>query len=87
MAWLRRLGMPLASIRAIGALSPAAAAAELAAYWSGSSRRRPSRRELASFLIGYLAGKDADMGHSANAEELTVRYAVRSDIGLDAGGQ
>ena len=31
VAWLRRLGMPLASIRAMGALSAAAAAAELAA--------------------------------------------------------
>jgi protein phosphatase len=81
VAWLRRLGMPLASIRAIGALSPAAAAAELSAYWERVEAETASRRELASFLIGYLAGKDTDMA-SANAEELTVRYAVRSDIGL-----
>jgi serine/threonine protein phosphatase PrpC len=62
VAWLRRLGMPLASIRAMGALSAAAAAVELAAYWE-------------------LSGKDADMASPAS-EELTVRYAVRSDIGL-----
>src|SRR3984957_9185389 len=81
VAWLRRLGMPLASIRAMGALSPAAAAAELAAYWARVESETASRRELASFLIGYLSGKDADMA-SSTSEELTVRYAVRSDIGL-----
>ena len=81
VAWLRRLGMPLASIRAMGALSPAAAAAELAAYWERVEAETASRRELASFLIGYLSGKDADMASPAS-EELTVRYAVRSDIGL-----
>jgi serine/threonine protein phosphatase PrpC/DNA-binding transcriptional MerR regulator len=81
VAWLRRLGMPLASIRAIGALSPGAAATELAAYWERVELETASRRELASFLIGYLSGKDAEMASPAS-EELTVRYAVRSDIGL-----
>ena len=81
VAWLRRLGMPLASIRAMGALSAAAAAVELAAYWERVELETASRRELASFLIGYLSGKDADMASPAS-EELTVRYAVRSDIGL-----
>jgi len=83
VAWLRRLGMPLASIRAMGALSPAAAAESLAAYWSRVELETASRRELASFLIGYLSGKDADMTSAASPEEaLTIRYAVRSDIGL-----
>jgi serine/threonine protein phosphatase PrpC/DNA-binding transcriptional MerR regulator len=81
VAWLRRLGMPLASIRAMSALSPAAAAVELRAYWDLVEAETASRRELATFLIGYLSGKDTDMGTPA-AEELTVRYAVRSDIGL-----
>jgi serine/threonine protein phosphatase PrpC len=81
VAWLRRLGMPLASIRAMGALSAAEAAVELAAYWERVELETASRRELASFLIGYLSGKDADMSDAAE-EELTVRYAVRSDIGL-----
>ena len=57
VAWLRRLGMPLASIRAMGALSPAAAAVELAAYWERVEAETASRRELASFLIGYLSGR------------------------------
>ena len=81
VAWLRRLGMPLASIRAMGALSPAAAAVELAAYWERFESQTASRRELASFLVGYLSGKDIAMT-SPGSEELSVRYAVRSDIGL-----
>ncbi|HEX4090531.1 MAG TPA: MerR family transcriptional regulator [Trebonia sp.] len=81
VAWLRRLGMPLASIRAIVSLSPALAAEALAAYWERVEAETGARRELASFLIGYLSGKDAAMADSTS-EELTIRYAVRSDIGL-----
>ena len=41
VAWLRRLGMPLASIRAIGALSPARRRWSWRPTGSGSRRRRP----------------------------------------------
>ena len=81
VAWLRRLGMPLAEIRAVTALPPAAAAEQLGAYWDRVEAETAARRELASFLIGYLSGRDAAMT-SAGSEELSVRYAVRSDIGL-----
>ena len=81
VAWLRRLGMPLAEIRSMSALSSAAAAEKLGAYWDRVEAETAARRELASFLIGYLSGKDTDMA-SPTSEELTVRYAVRSDIGL-----
>ena len=81
VAWLRRLGMPLARIRTVGALPPARAAAELAAYWEQAEAENSARRELAAFLIGYLSGKDTAM-HDAQ-ETLAIRYAVRSDIGLD----
>ena len=43
VAWLRRLGMPLASIRAMNALSPAAAAEELRAYWERVEAETASR--------------------------------------------
>ena len=82
VAWLRRLGMPLAAIRSISTLSPMLAAAELAAYWDRVEAETVARRELASFLIGYLSGEDTAMTDAAN-EELTIRYAVRSDIGLE----
>jgi PPM family protein phosphatase len=85
VAWLRRLGMPLAGILAVSTLPSAQAAAELAAYWDKVEAETVVRRELATFLIGYLSGRDAAMADAAkgNAEQaLAVRYAVRSDIGL-----
>jgi serine/threonine protein phosphatase PrpC len=81
VAWLRRLGMPLAAIRSVSTLPPALAAAELAAFWDRVEAETAARRELASFLIGYLSGKDKDMIEHTG-ETLTIRYAVRSDIGL-----
>jgi PPM family protein phosphatase len=81
VVWLRRLGMPLAEIRSMSALSSAAAAEQLGAYWNRVEAETTARRELASFLIGYLSGKDTAMTSPAE-EALTVRYAVRSDIGL-----
>jgi serine/threonine protein phosphatase PrpC len=80
VAWLRRLGMPLASIGAISALPPAQAAAETAAYWQQVEAETATRRELAAFLIGYLSGRDAAMDDAQGT--LAVRCAVRSDVGL-----
>src|SRR6478609_4667798 len=84
VAWLRRLGMPLAAIRSVTGLPPARAAEELAAYWARAEPETAARRELAAFLIGYLSGKDPgeDRVMSDNQGTLTVRYGVRSDIGL-----
>src|ERR1700679_2660604 len=47
VAWLRRLGMPLASIRAVSTLPPDRAAAELAAYWEAAEAEAAAKRELA----------------------------------------
>jgi PPM family protein phosphatase len=80
VAWLRRLGMPLAAIRSVSTMPPPLAAAELAGYWGRVEADIAARRELASFLIGYLSGKDSVMSDDQGA--LSVRYAVRSDIGL-----
>jgi protein phosphatase len=80
VAWLRRLGMPLAVIRSVSGLPPARAAEELAAYWAAIEAETAARRELAVFLIGYLSGKDTAMSDGQGM--LTVRYGVRSDIGL-----
>jgi PPM family protein phosphatase len=80
VAWLRRLGMPLALIKSVSTMPPAEAAAELAAYWNGVEAETAARRELAAFLIGYLSGKDNAMPDTQ--QQLTIRYAVRTDIGL-----
>ena len=83
VAWLRRLGMPLARIRAISGLPRPAAAADLAAYWSQIEAETSARRELATFLIGYLSGRDTSMDDTQGT--LTIRYAVQSDTGLHRG--
>jgi PPM family protein phosphatase len=80
VAWLRRLGMPLASIRE-ASTAPLDRAAELVrAYWDQVEAETTARRELAAFLIGYLSGRDNSM-HDAHST-LTIRCAVQSDIGL-----
>jgi len=84
VAWLRRLGMPLATIRTVCALPTARAAAELAGWWEAVEAETAARRELASFLVGYLSGKDHVMAETAG--ELTIRYAVRSDVGRKRSG-
>jgi PPM family protein phosphatase len=80
VAWLRRLGMPLARIRSVTSMPRAEAAADLAAYWRQVEAETSARRDLATFLIGYLSGRGASM--SDTNEPLVIRYAVRSDIGL-----
>ncbi|MFI1563788.1 MerR family transcriptional regulator [Streptomyces sp. NPDC020490] len=60
VAWLRRLGMPLARIREVCDLcsrDPAAAGREIRAYWAGVERETAVRRDLAAFLVDHLAGR------------------------------
>jgi PPM family protein phosphatase len=84
VAWLRRLGMPLAGIRAVSTLPAERAAAELAAYWDTVEAETAKRRELATFLIGYLAGRETAVTDAEKA--LTIRYAVASETGLVRSG-
>ena len=79
VAWLRRLGMPLARIRVVCDLPPRAAAAEVAAFWAQAEADLASRRDLAAFLTSYLTGKDTAM--PASGPGLAIRCAAASDIG------
>jgi len=79
VAWLRRLGMPLARIRVVCGLPPAAAAAEVAAFWAQAEADLASRRELAAFLASYLTGKDTERPDQDTG--LAIRYAAASDTG------
>ncbi|WP_245783032.1 MerR family transcriptional regulator [Amycolatopsis sacchari] len=76
VAWLRRLGMPLARIRRVCELDGPAAADEVADYWREVEADVRSREKLASFLMNHLSRKDEPMS------PLTIRYAVRTDRGL-----
>ncbi|MFC8430982.1 MerR family transcriptional regulator [Streptomyces sp. NPDC057253] len=76
VAWLRRLGMPLARIRTVCALPSAAAAGEIRAYWAEVEAETAVRRDLAAFLVDELTAaprKDTTM--------LELRYSAHSDRG------
>jgi protein phosphatase len=77
VAWLRRLGMPLARIRRVCALEPGPAAREIGAYWARVEAETAARRDLAAFLVDHLSpspGKDTTM--------LELRCSALSDTGL-----
>jgi PPM family protein phosphatase len=82
VAWLRRLGMPLARIGAVCDLAreaPDQAAEQVAAYWAETEADLAARRSLASHLISYLSREEPVMPGIQPA--LAIRYAARSDIG------
>ncbi|TWF87648.1 protein phosphatase [Streptomyces capillispiralis] len=81
VAWLRRLGMPLAEIRRVCALGPGAAAVEVRAYWARVEAETAVRRDLAAFLVDHLteeSGRDTTM----STTPLELRYRAHSDRGL-----
>jgi serine/threonine protein phosphatase PrpC/DNA-binding transcriptional MerR regulator len=80
VAWLRRLGMPLARIREVCELDDRAAAQEIQAFWAQVETDTAARRDLARFLIHHLSGKDPSM--PAFTRPLGIRYAALSDAGL-----
>ncbi|MFB7245106.1 hypothetical protein CW362_08240 [Streptomyces populi] len=77
VAWLRRLGMPLARIRRVCALEPGPAAREIRAYWVEVEAETAARRDLAAFLVDQLSpspGKDTTV--------LELRCSALTDTGL-----
>jgi protein phosphatase len=81
VAWLRRLGMPLARIREVCALDARAAAGEVRAYWARVEAETAARRDLAAFLVDHLSRRDSAVMPST-ARPLAIRYAALSDRGL-----
>ncbi|MFF9160547.1 MerR family transcriptional regulator [Streptomyces longwoodensis] len=79
VAWLRRLGMPLARIRAVCALDGASAAREVRAYWARVEAETAVRRDLAAFLVDHLS---APPSTEEDTVMLELRYAAHSDRGL-----
>lgn len=80
VAWLRRLGMPLARIRTICELGPAGAAEAVAAYRDQILAEAAARDRLATFLADYLSGRGTAMSDTQSA--LGIRYAARTDTGI-----
>ncbi|MGC5410431.1 MerR family transcriptional regulator [Streptomyces sp. DT225] len=77
VAWLRRIGMPLARIREVIALESGAAAAAIRAYWARVEAETAARRDLAAFLIDQLSTEDV----MTSVGTLGFRYAARTDTG------
>jgi protein phosphatase len=93
VAWLRRLGMPLAQIGAV-VDSPPAGAALVTAFLRVTEADYAERRRLAQFLIAYLSEGATAMPEpilpapvprqtsGTPGAPLAVRYAAASDAGL-----
>jgi len=77
VAWLRRIGMPLARIATVTRLSPDVAAREVAAFWDQVEADVAARRALSSFLVEHLSRKDHAM-----TTDLLLRCAAVNDRGL-----
>lgn len=77
IAWLRRLGMPLARIAEVCAKDPRDAADDVAAYWRGVQADTAARGDIASLLIEHLSRRDESM----TATSITVRTAALADQG------
>ncbi|MFE0703035.1 MerR family transcriptional regulator [Streptomyces sp. NPDC058872] len=80
VAWLRRLGMPLARIQQVCALAAGPAAEEVRAFWAQVEADTAARRDLAAFLVDHLSWKDPAV--APTAKPLGIRYAALSDTGL-----
>jgi PPM family protein phosphatase len=89
VAWLRRLGMPLAQITAVVDSRPDEAAASVAAFLRVAEADLAERQRLAQFLITYLSEGATAMPEPSSSTPaassrvpLAIRYAAISDIGL-----
>lgn len=80
IAWLRRLGMPLARIRRVCDLPAAEAAEEIGGYWEQVQAETAARGRLATFLVDYLTGSGSSV--EATGSLLGMRCAARSETGL-----
>ncbi|MFG2889805.1 MerR family transcriptional regulator [Streptomyces sp. NPDC048248] len=80
VAWLRRLGMPLARIGEVCERAPGPAAELVAAYWAQVEADTAARRDLAAFLVDQLSRKDTAMTEPHTP--VTMRSAALTDRGL-----
>jgi PPM family protein phosphatase len=79
VAWLRRIGMPLAKIAQISGRQPAEVAAEVTAFLTVIKAEFAERTGVALDLISYLSGSDVAM--PATHQPFTIRFAAASDAG------
>jgi serine/threonine protein phosphatase PrpC len=82
VAWLRRIGMPLAKIAEISGRRPDEVAAAVTAFLRVAEADFSERKGLALFLIDFLSGREtAAMPGTQPGTQLAISYAAASDIG------
>jgi PPM family protein phosphatase len=79
IAQLRRIGMPLADIRTVCGLQPAAAAEAVTAYWQRVTADTATRARQVTALVKHLSERGATMSDTQPA--LSIRYAAACDNG------
>ncbi|WP_410811017.1 MerR family transcriptional regulator [Micromonospora sp. 067-2] len=79
IAQLRRIGMPLAEIRNVCALEPAAAAEAISAYWQRIVTDTAARGRLTAFLLEHLSGRGTTMSYASPT--LGLHWAAGCEIG------
>jgi serine/threonine protein phosphatase PrpC len=79
IARLRRIGMPLADIRTVCGLEPAAAAEAVTAYWQQVSADTATRERLVTLLVAHLSGRGATVSDTRSV--LSFRYATGCETG------
>ena len=92
VAWLRRLDMPLATIKEIAGLPSAEVAAAVTAFVRVAEAEFSERKRLALFLVSYFSQGASAMSEfavpssspsfPAATPPLAIRYAAASDRGL-----
>ena len=85
VAWLRRLGMPLAQIGAVVDAAPGRGRRRVAAFIRVTEADFAERQRLAQFLITYLreGASAGPLRPTPPRPPLAIRYAAASDIGRD----
>ncbi|WP_109509954.1 MerR family transcriptional regulator [Nocardioides speluncae] len=81
VARLRLVGMPLARIRVVAELPPAAAAAELRSYWRQVEADTATARDAMASLVSEISPKEHDMHTVHITASDTASHAARSGIG------
>ncbi|PRY38815.1 MerR family transcriptional regulator [Umezawaea tangerina] len=77
VAALRRIGIPLARVKELLALDPAAAAEEIRAHWAGTEAEHAARRRVVGGLVERLHEEESEM------DEVEVRdVPARSVVGM-----
>lgn len=91
VAWLRRIGMPLAEVGRVCeryAADPEAAARAIRAYWAGVESETAARRDLAASLVDHLKGTTEmtpEITNGMTTETTTPVSALRTAVRLDRG--